>query len=390
MPVGNMTPTIIEIEVEEVTKVPVGGFVEYIFYINGQEYQKMPLDANVREPNAAKSKPYKDMIKTLEEEPEKFLENNLGISVIASKVQQVGPKRYSLTFPSGTGILNGGHTQLAILDSKSNADIARAIVKVSVREKTVDATRIAEIAAAQNSSTAVKEYSLAEKKGLFAKMKKYIDPENEKHIIWYEGKEVAANLGMIPPDLIALLNLFDFSSHMSNYSSSASQPTTSFSSKTAVFNSWVKNPQNLEKVYPLINDIILLSEKIQMEFTQKTGVRRLQIIMDSKNKREQPLTFSGEIPQYIIPKAFLYSVMSAFRANVYYDSANKQVGWFENPIELYKDNYVDLFKEITNAYKSSYKNDIGKVGKDSMLWKLLYLQLDARISKKDIYIKYDL
>lgn len=390
MPIGNMTPTTIDVQVEEITQIMIAGFVEYTFYINGQEYKRLPLDANVREPDSSKSKPYKDMLRTLEEEPEKFLENNLGISVIASKVQCIGNKRYRLTFPSGTGILNGGHTQLAILDSKSNPNISKAIVKVSVREKAVDPLRIAEIAAAQNSSTAVKEYSLAEKKGLFAKLKAYMHPDNEKHIIWYEGKTVAANLGMVPTDLIAMINLYDFTSHMSNYSTSSSQPTASCSSKSSVFNNWVTDSSSYEKVYPLINDIIRLSEYIQMDFPKKTGMGRLQIVMDSKNKSSKQLVFSGEVPQYLIPKAFLYSVMSAFRANIYYDGVNKQVGWFEDPLVLYKNNSVDLFKEVANAYKGSYKNDIKRVGNDPMLWKLLFMQLNTRINTKDIYVKYDI
>lgn len=391
MPTGTLTPTTVQINVESVAKVVLGTFVEYTFYVNGQEYKELPLDANVREPDPTKSKPYKDMINTLAIEPEKFLENNLGISVIAEKVKQIGSNRYELTFPSGTGILNGGHTQLAILNSKTDPNISNALVKISVREKSLAPNRIAEIAAAQNSSTAVKEYSLAEKKGLFAELKTKLEPDNEKHIIWYEGKQVSANLGIDPIDLIALLNLFNFIDNQSPYNpTSSSQPNASCNSKKTVFNSWVSDSTNIKKVYPLVNDIISLCETMQMEFTNKTGMARLQIVIDAKNTRKQKLTFSGKIPQYIIPKAFLYSVLSAFRANIFYDSANNKVGWYEDPIALFRKHYIDLFKEVMNAYKTSFKNDIKKVGSDKMLWTLLYIKLSTQVDTSKVYKIYDL
>lgn len=391
MPIGPHTPTTVEICVETVAKVVLGTFIEYTFYVNGQEYKELPLDANVREPDSNKSKPYKDMLTTLELEPEKFLENNLGISVIAEHVEQIGSSsKYRLTFPSGTGILNGGHTQLAILNSKSNPNISKALVKISVREKSLAPNRIAEIAAAQNSSTAVKEYSLAEKKGLFAELKTKLDPDNEKHIIWYEGKQVAANLGIDPTDLIALLNLFNFIDHQSPYNPTcSSQPNSSCNSKKTVFNSWVNDSASLSKVYPLVNEIITLCETAQMEFTHKTGIARLQIVIDSKNTRNQQLIFSGKVPQYNIPKAFLYCVLSAFRANIYYDSANKKVGWYEDPIALFRKHYVELFKEVMNAYKTSYKNDIKKVGSDKMLWTLLYIKLSSQVNTTKVWKTYD-
>ena len=83
---GQGTPTTVEVKIEKKTEIAVNDCIEYTFYINGQEYRQLPLDANVIEPNTAKSKPYKDMCLTLQNNPEKFFENNLGISVVASKV----------------------------------------------------------------------------------------------------------------------------------------------------------------------------------------------------------------------------------------------------------------------------------------------------------------
>lgn len=136
MPTMKTTPTSVTINVENYSRTVVQGTVEYVFYINGQEYKELPLDANVRLPDV-KAKPYRAMLQTLAETPENFFENNLGITVIAERVEELTKQRFRLEFPSGTGILNGGHTQKAILDSKGNPNISRAIVKVSVREKSM-------------------------------------------------------------------------------------------------------------------------------------------------------------------------------------------------------------------------------------------------------------
>ena len=135
MPTSIDTPTIVEIKVEKKTEIAINDCKEYTFYINGQEYKRLPLDANVREPNISKSKPYKDMCMTLKETPEKFFENNLGISVVATRVDKISENKYKLNFASGTGILNGGHTQQAILDSKQYPQIGEATIKITVREK---------------------------------------------------------------------------------------------------------------------------------------------------------------------------------------------------------------------------------------------------------------
>lgn len=394
MPVSNLTPTTIEIKVEESAKVVVGGLVEHTFYVNGQEYKELPLDANVREPDVAKSKPYKDMMATLENEPEKFLENNLGISVIAENVVPSGTNKFKLTFPSGTGILNGGHTQRAILDSQTDPNIINAIVKLSVREKAFTAARIAEMASAQNSSTAVKEYSLAEKKGYYAEIKAKMDPNYEKHIKWYEGKKVSADLGIEPPELISILSLFDIVNYQGPYNASNAQPNFAFNSKKAAFDKWVSDPSDLKIIYPLINDIIKLSEHIRLVFTKKTGMARLQVVSESKNTKGSVLTFSGQTPDYIIHKAFLYAALSAFRANIYYDATAGKIGWIIDPIALCDSCYVDLFKRISEAYKKSYHNEIKKVGSDPMIWQILYMAVDNIVKTEraagKVYIDYDI
>lgn len=386
-----VTPTNVTIKYNEYREITIDGCTEYTFYVNGQEYKELPLDANVREPDTKKSKPYKDMIQTLENNPEYFFENNLGISVIAKDVQIISGNKCKITFPSGTGILNGGHTQRAILDSQSEPRISKAIVRITVKVKDYEPQRIAQIASAQNSSTSVKEFSLAEKKGLFADLKLKMGPNYEKHIRWWEGKDVAAGKGMDPVDLIAILNVFNIILYSSPYADTkAGQPTASASSKASVFKRWENddNTPSFKIIYPLINDILKLYEKIQLKFADGSKMTQLSIINDTKGKGKE-LIFGTETCPYDIPKQMLYPLLAAYRANVYYDAANKKIGWHEDNDELFKKYNKELCLKLKTAYKAA-NNEVNQMGKNPIIWDTLYLTLNNHIDKAKVYKKYDI
>ena len=390
MPIpSNNTPTKVVVKVEKSLETTILGVHEYVLYINGQEYKKLPLDANVREPEPNKSRPYKEMMGTLSDHPEYFFENNLGISVVATKVKPEAGNKFEIEFNEGTGILNGGHTQLAILNSQGNPDISRAVVRVTVRVKNYTTSRIAEIAAAQNSSTAVKEYSLAEKRGLFANIKKYMDPNVEKHIIWYEGREV--NKGLEPNDLIAFLNAFNIMSYSSDYSQSHSQPKESANSKATVFKKWENsdNEKDYRIIYPLVNDILKLYEMVQLKMTDYgSGMSSLSVIRDTQGRGKE-LIFSMEKCPYDIPKQMIFPVFAAFRANVYYDAANCKIGWFEDNEKLFKECNKELCNKLRQSFKAS-GNELNRLTKDPAIRENLYTTLKDHIDKTGVYKEYDI
>ena len=384
------TPTKVTIIVNDYREIQIDDCREYTFYVNGQEYKELPLDANVREPDVNKSKPYKDMVKTLSDHPEFFFENNLGISVIAQDVTLKSKNRFELSFPSGTGILNGGHTQRAILDSQTEPNISKAIIRVTVRVKDYSPQRIAQIASAQNSSTSVKEFSLAEKKGLFADLKARMDPNFEKHIVWWEGKSVPANKGMEPVDLIAIINVFNIDLYSSNYSSTSSQPTSSASGKASVFRKWESddNIKSYKNIYPLVTDILKLYELIKLRFADGSGMSKLSIIGDTKGRGKE-LIFSTDTCLYEIPKQMLFPLLAAYRANVYFDKPNNRIGWFKSNEELFYTYNKELCAKMKTAF-SAAKNDPNRIGKDPTIWENLYMTLNSHIDKSSVYKEYDI
>ena len=191
MSIPIINPKEIIMKYEEFAIHHISGYPNiYTLFIRGSEYVELPLDANVREPSE-KSIPYKDMINTLERNPYNFLLQNGGINVISSGMEiNTSDKTVKMYFQSGTGIVNGGHTQLAILNSKIMKNTTKqpkpsidAILRLEVIEKEFSPEELAIIAASRNTSSNVKPYSIAEKRGFFTKLKIYMLPNFEKHII---------------------------------------------------------------------------------------------------------------------------------------------------------------------------------------------------------------
>src|ERR687886_1458684 len=143
--------------------------------------QGLPYGPNAR--NASLSaKPAKAMLKTLKNEPEKFILYNSGIMLIADKIS--APKRMDggdfkvqleLMVPTtedegdflGHGVINGGHTYKALMHAlygqhkpkESYPNISKASVQVSVAVG-IEEDEISQISHARNLSLSVPIYAL--------------------------------------------------------------------------------------------------------------------------------------------------------------------------------------------------------------------------------------
>lgn len=392
MPEGKRkTPIDIELKYSDFSENNVDGYNIYTFYVTGDNYLELPLDANVRLPSK-KSIPYKEMVKTLEKDPSRFFLQNSGISVIASDVRiNRQDKIAKLHFEPNTGIVNGGHTQLAIVDVKGIRDIEKAKVKIEIIKYNFTAQELAVIAASRNTASNVKPYSTAEKKGLFIKIKTEMLPQFEKHIIWYENREVPNDRGMLAVDLIAYLNLFDVTTNQSDYKNELSeQPNKSATSKSAVFKEWEQNPDYLRATYPLINDLINLLEHIQTTYHKKIprGFTALSVIKNQKDQDKNSL-FTGKRIEFELPKQFLMPMLASLRADIEYDEVLGKVGWFEKPEDLFDRCKSNLISALLRTYKTTYHSELNRASKDSNLWQILYLVVEREVDKKKKWKVYD-
>lgn len=392
MPEGNRrTPVDISLIYHDYSENNVDGFHIYNVYLKGSNYLELPLDANVRLPSE-KSYPYKEMMKTLEREPKNFFLQNSGISVISSKVQfNQSKKIISLRFPPDTGIVNGGHTQLAILETKKKRDIQEVRIKLEILEHDFKQQELAVIAASKNTASNVKPYSTAEKKGYFVAIKKCMIDHFEKHIIWYENREVPSGNGLSAIDLVAILNLFNVRKYQSQFNNSPTeQPNKSATSKNRVFEDWENEQSSYFHTYPLVNDIINLYEHIQTTFHKQIpkGFTTPGVVKNVKDQNKKTI-FTGGVPEFELPKQFLLPILASMRANVKYDETNQKVGWYEKPEEAFDKSKAILIHDLLKTYKSTYHNEINRASKDSNLWRILYANVDTKIDKTKEWKLYD-
>ena len=389
------------------TPVLIDQCQEYTIYIKCHEYKELPIEANVRKPEQDPRGPYRDMLATLNNRPLDFFENNLGISAIAKSVTFPKKDTIELSFETGMGILNGGHTQKAIISSQTNPQLKDATVKLTIRKSIYTPSRISQIAAAQNSSISVSETSLADKRGAFDALKKEmgIGGKCEKKIIWYEGRDTYG-YGMDANDVIAILAMFNIDHYESEYNKSKkrNQPVDCFNGKKKIlegFQDEVLDPKSTpykectyEKLYPLCNDILCLYEYIKVNASSaKSILSKLNGIKDTKTKKtkNKRIYFSTEQCLYDVPIGLLYPIIAAFRADVYYSEKDKEIGWWIKPEEIFDDCKSDLYDVIKNAYNNGRKYDPTVVGRDKNSYQLLYntvLQSVNRLKNNSTITKY--
>ena len=390
MPEGNRrTPVDVIINFEEFSENIIDGFKIFQFFVKGSEYLELPLDANVRLPSE-KSYPYKKMIDTLETNQGDFLLQNGGIDIIAARVDvNDRQKKVKFNFPPNTGIVNGGHTQLALLNTKRSTDISNAKIKLQVIEHTFTREKLAEIAASKNTASNVQPYSKAEKLGYFGRIKSEMTPDFEKHIIWYENRDVPHGIGLSAVDLISILNVFNVLEHQSRYSAVTDQPNQSATSKASVFRYWESKQHAYLHTYPLTNDILSLMEHIQATFHKgiPKGFTTLTVIGD-KNDPPKKTIFLGKDITWNLPKQFILPLLASFRADVYFDEAAGKIGWFEKPDTLFDKAKNRLFSKLLTTYKSTYHGEINRASKDANLWQILYMDLDPLINKSSKWKEY--
>lgn len=371
-------PTSVKMNYFEYNSNTIDGVSVYTFFVRCRELYPMPLEANVRLPSSSTAA-YVDMCETLRNEPQMFFFKNGGINVIASDVKiRKDMKSFELTFEHNYGVLNGGHTQQAIIDQNDEYPIDEtAFVRIEVLEwKDQTNQQLASLAAAKNLSTNVKISSTANKKGYFDPLKKEMDQKYEKNIVWFENEETEGEK-FSSTDLIAILNLFD----LDNYDLS-NHPLISSNSAGTVLKNWIKscdegNPKLL-KVFPLVNDILDLYEHILSTYNAgipKGFTSRKQITNYQGKNKTTP--FSNKTQHFSLPKQILMPILASFRADI--TESNGQYAWITEPKSLFDKIKKDLFKNVGDFLD---RNDINKLSRDNTIWTNLYMRVMLAVPKE--------
>ncbi len=341
----------------------------------------LPYGPNAR--NASlNAKPAKEMLKTLSEEPEKFILYNGGIMLIAEsidakridggdfkvKIELIEPTEDDEGDFLGQGVLNGGHTYKAITHAfhglhtkrESYPNIYKAYVQVSVAVG-IDEQEIAKISRARNLSLSVPLYALRNLNKDWSAIEKALPEEYRKNVVFKpneDGEFEKASYTVV--DLIrrlALLNnnLFDFRQQK--------HPSKAYHSPGSLVQQWKK--EDYQEVIPLLKDILWLEEKIMQQHVEVNGRGANKKIVVTKvsgcKAKKMKLITGAEIP-ITIGEIFYMPVLAAFRVLI------KDGKWTKPVEELWEEWGEKLVDKLWDTYKKEGRSSASAFARSPSTW----------------------
>ena len=346
----------------------------------------LPFGPNAR--NASlDAKPAKAMLKTLAEEPEKFILYNGGIMIIADQI--AAPRveggdfnvRLKLNVPStedegdflGHGVLNGGHTYKALIHAlhgkhkrgESYPNLSRAYVQLSVAVG-INEDEIASISRARNLSLSVPLYALKNLAQDWKPIEEALPKEYRQNVLFkpnedgeFEGK---ANYNVT--DLIrrlALLNnnLFDFRQDK--------HPIKAYASPGSLVQGWKE--EDYKEVTPLLKDILWLEQKImeqhvEVNGTGATGKKVVISKVSGCSGKAKKLITGKEIP-LTIGDIFYMPILAAFRVLI------KDGQWTKPVDTLWEEWGPKLVDKLWDTYKNEGRNSASAFARSKSTWSTL-------------------
>lgn len=347
--------------------------------VNVEELQKALLLANWTEVNPRqqnlKSKPAKEMRLTLngdERDIFHFLNRGISISALECTVKDVKDKKevtIVLRNVNEHGIFDGGHSFKVLMDALNNSKIIGS-KHVMLEVFTGVEDILFDLARSRNTSTQVKEKSLANLEGKFDFVKDAL--KNEcfyDNISWVENDDGDITISYIIQILTAFNSKLEHKSIPKTYSGAGS-------CETAYLREYNKNKDNMinniyYKLTPLYSDIFKFVDYVLVLLPQiynKNGYEsesgnfgKLRGI--TYNPDFYPLLFSpnNKRTSYKIPNPLFFPILAAMR-QLYKEDENGMYEWIINPKTVFDDISDKLVTKVMGYYfeKNRFVNEMGK------------------------------
>ena len=347
--------------------------------VNVEELQKALLLANWTEVNPRqqnlKSKPAKEMRLTLngdERDIFHFLNRGISISALDCTVKDIKDKKevtIVLRNVNEHGIFDGGHSFKVLMDALNNSKIIGS-KHVMLEVFTGVEDILFDLARSRNTSTQVKEKSLANLEGKFDFVKDAL--KNEcfyNNISWVENDDGDITISYIIQILTAFNSKLEHKSIPKTYSGAGS-------CETAYLREYNKNKDNMinniyYKLTPLYSDIFKFVDYVLVLLPQiynKNGYEsesgnfgKLRGI--TYNPDFYPLLFSpnNKRTSYKIPNPLFFPILAAMR-RLYKEDENGMYEWIINPKTVFDDISDKLVTKVMGYYfeKNRFVNEMGK------------------------------
>lgn len=347
--------------------------------VNVEELQKALLLANWTEVNPRqqnlKSKPAKEMRLTLngdERDIFHFLNRGISISALDCTVKDIKDKKevtIVLRNVNEHGIFDGGHSFKVLMDALNNSKIIGS-KHVMLEVFTGVEDILFDLARSRNTSTQVKEKSLANLEGKFDFVKDAL--KNEcfyNNISWVENDDGDITISYIIQILTAFNSKLEHKSIPKTYSGAGS-------CETAYLREYNKNKDNMKnniyyKLTPLYSDIFKFVDYVLVSLPQiynKNGYEsesgnfgKLRGI--TYNPDFYPLLFSPDNKRtsYKIPNPLFFPILAAMR-QLYKEDENGMYEWIVDPKTVFDDISDKLVTKVMGYYfeKNRFVNEMGK------------------------------
>lgn len=358
------------------------------------------MDVNPRVPRKSKRGQLtgavaKAIVGTLENEPDKFAFKNTGIFILADRSTHnrgkggIGTLTLTLSDPELHGLVNGGHTFLAIrqfIEGLGEDDEPiDAFVRLHIYEG-VSAADIAEIAEGLNRSMQVSDPSLENLQGSFDRLKDVMKGKpGEDQISYHQGHPGDVDVLQV----LQIMCLFD----LKEYADRKVHPNGLFGQTKKVLSRFLADQDDPEpvfdKILPFVPDFLRLSDEIQKQLSPfigkwKISERKTGNRAGSAGAKNRSAYFAGGNITNLVPLGLLYPALGAFRANVNrsaWEGGNLE--WLTDPFDLLEE-VVGEFADILYEEKKENNHKPAEVGRKEAAYRGCYGVVTMALAEKGL------
>ncbi len=358
----------------------------FLFILLKNLSDNIPTTPNPRQPDI-NAKPCRQMLETLEKEPEYFTDCNRGLLLTAEKVYfpnpESGDKKIILDFgededgnPKG-GLVDGGHTYAVLKKVMADESLAELPVFITVIEGADEfATKLAR---ARNTSVQVADKSIANLENEFESIKTALGKKYSDKVIYFENESKGEDMATFQiEELLALLTALNKDLYDNNH-----QPTVSYTGVSTCFNKWLnkKNRPTYEKLYSLLPSIVETYEYLYSKFEEYAeqsggigskrfagvkGIERYRGRGKNKKAVKIKLPFTERVVNYQLAKGFILPIFASLRFLI--EEKDYKLEWAVNPNDFLDKHGSKLVGQILEAHTREYNSNPNKTGKSKVLW----------------------
>jgi len=344
--------------------------------------------------DALKGSVIKGIMDTLFENPSDMAIKNQGIYLLVDDVKtykEAGSQEYieiTLSDAQLHGIVNGGHTFAAIADAIDTKDeiklqtLNQAFVRLHLMSG-IEKDKVVEMAEGLNRSKQVDNPSLAELSGEFDRIKSVMQGAlGADEISYHQGDPGDFYITHV----LSLMEMFNLDRFPED-----KHPTSLYNSQQYGLKYFLEDAKGFGKIAHLLTsklpEILKLHDlvkKLTPDAAKRNGFTYSLMKIGSsragsaKNKGIR-LHFLGEDADYRVPNGWAYPIISAFRANVVWDSDEELFEW-KIPLDELVPTVIDQLVGI--CVKSN--KDVGapdKVGKQSSVYDACFMKVDRAVDR---------